>query len=155
MDITLHSARVSEIALLLELIREFYAIEHLAFNEQSLRVSLQQFISNETYGLVFIARLEDTAVGYTVLTYGFSLEFRGRTALVDELYVREEFRGRGIGRTILRYLEDFCRGQQICALHLEVDRANTRAQSLYRREGYRDHDRYLLTKRIGGEQTTE
>jgi ribosomal protein S18 acetylase RimI-like enzyme len=131
--------------------REFYAIEHLAFDEQSIRVSLRQLISNESYGRVFIARPEDGVAGYAVLTYGFSLEFRGRNALVDELYVREEFRGRGIGRSILRHLEEFCRGQQICALRLEVARANTGAQSLYRREGYMDHDRYLLTKRLGGE----
>jgi ribosomal protein S18 acetylase RimI-like enzyme len=31
-------------------------------------------------------------------------------------------------------------------LHLEVERANTAAQGVYRRAGFKDHDRYLLTK---------
>ncbi len=35
-------------------------------------------------------------------------------------------------------------------LHLEVERANARAQNVYRRQGFVDHDRYLLTKRLVG-----
>ncbi|HEX2680374.1 MAG TPA: hypothetical protein VHQ03_03690 [Candidatus Dormibacteraeota bacterium] len=34
------------------------------------------------------------------------------------------------------------------ALHLEVTHANTGAQQLYRKFGFEDHDRYLMTKRI-------
>lgn len=50
----------------------------------------------------------------------------------------------------LQRVEEVCRMEGIRALHLEVDRGNTRAQELYRRVGYRDHDRYLLTKWLEG-----
>ncbi len=39
-----------------------------------------------------------------------------------------------------------CRELGVRALHLEVERENVEAQALYRRIGYKDHDRYLLTK---------
>jgi GNAT superfamily N-acetyltransferase len=81
-----------------------------------------------------------------VLTFGFSLEFHGRNALLDELYLREEFRGRGLGRASLVRAEEICRREGIRAVHLEVDRVNVRAQEVYRKAGYKDHDRYLLTK---------
>jgi ribosomal protein S18 acetylase RimI-like enzyme len=32
------------------------------------------------------------------------------------------------------------------AIHLEVDRGNHPALELYRRIGYQDHDRFLMTK---------
>ena len=44
------------------------------------------------------------------------------------------------------FAEGVCRGRGVRALHLEVERENTRAQSIYRRAGFVDHDRYLLTK---------
>jgi ribosomal protein S18 acetylase RimI-like enzyme len=34
------------------------------------------------------------------------------------------------------------------ALHLEVERANTAAQGLYRKFGFADHERYLFTRWI-------
>lgn len=84
--------------------------------------------------------------GYIVLTFGFSLEFHGRDAFVDELYVRNGYRGHGIGKASLRLVEEVCQKEGIKALHLEVDRQNLHAQNLYRKAGYKDHDRYLLTK---------
>jgi ribosomal protein S18 acetylase RimI-like enzyme len=35
------------------------------------------------------------------------------------------------------------------ALHLEVERTNASAEALYRRRGFRDNDRRLLTKLLG------
>jgi ribosomal protein S18 acetylase RimI-like enzyme len=45
-------------------------------------------------------------------------------------------------------LEEACRSLEVQALHLEVERANTKAQAFYHKVGFEDHDRYMLTKRI-------
>lgn len=138
----------SDTAELVELMREFYAFEHIAFDEEGARSALRQILSEGRFGVVHLIRVdaEEAAAGYLVLTFGFSLEFHGRDAFIDELYLRENFRGRGIGRACIEFAAEVCRAKGIAALHLEVERANTRAQALYRREGFRDHDRYLLTK---------
>ena len=73
-------------------------------------------------------------------------EFHGRGAWVDELYVREAWRGQGLGRASLAFAEELGRRAGIKALRLEVDRGNARAQRLYRAAGFQDHDRFLLTK---------
>ena len=91
----------------------------------------------------------DPIVAYLVLCWGYSLEFGGRDAFVDELYAIPGVRGQGIGTRLLDLAEDRCRARGVTALHLEVERANTRAQDLYRRHGYFDHSRYLMTKRLG------
>ena len=46
----------------------------------------------------------------------------------------------------IRFVEDACRDLGVEALHLEVERGNTRAQTVYHKAGFADHDRYLLTK---------
>ncbi len=133
---------------LITLMREFYAVEHLAFEEAVARAALRQILHDGTLGSVYLIRSGEDAAGYVVLTFGFSLEFHGRDALVDELYLREKFRGKGLGRAALEFVEGVCRAKGMKTLHLEVDRVNTRAQEIYRKAGYRDHDRYLLTKWI-------
>jgi GNAT superfamily N-acetyltransferase len=139
-------ADASDAELLVELMREFYAFEHLAFDEGAARPALGQILRDRGLGVVHLIRAGGEAAGYLVVTFGFSLEFGGRDAFVDELFLRENFRGRGIGRASLELAEAVCREEGIGALHLEVDRVNTRAQVIYRQAGFRDHDRYLLTK---------
>lgn len=133
-------------ALLLEMMREFYRVEHLRYDEGVARACLAELRESPALGRVFLIREGEAPAGYLVLTFGYSLEFHGRDALVDELYVREAHRGRGLGTAALREAEEVCRAEGIRALHLEVDHANTRAQELYRRAGYRGHGRHLLTR---------
>jgi len=57
-------------------------------------------------------------------------------------------RGKGVGKLALAFAEDACRALGVRALHLEVERANAAAYGLYRKVGFVDHERYLLTKRL-------
>jgi GNAT superfamily N-acetyltransferase len=89
------------------------------------------------------------AVGYAAATLGFSFEYRGREAFVDELFIAEGHRGRGLGRQALELAETYCRDMGVNAIHLEVERHREPALELYRRRGFEDHGRYLLTKWLG------
>jgi ribosomal protein S18 acetylase RimI-like enzyme len=120
----------------------------MTFDASSVESALAQLLAVESLGRVWLIECDTEPAGYLVLTFGFSLEFGGRDAFVDELFVREEFRGRGLGRRAIERVERECRERGVGALHLEVERANTAAQELYRRSGFRDHDRYLMTKRL-------
>jgi ribosomal protein S18 acetylase RimI-like enzyme len=84
--------------------------------------------------------------GYCALTIGFSVEAGGHDAFVDELYVEESFRGRGIGTQALAMAEEECRRRGVRRLNLEVERHNPRAKALYERVGFKDNQRYLLHK---------
>jgi ribosomal protein S18 acetylase RimI-like enzyme len=139
-------AGASDADLLVGLMREFYAFDHIAFDEAPARSALRQILGDGRLGVVHLIRVGAETAGYLVMTFGFSLEFHGRDAFVDELYLRENFRGRGIGKACIEFAAEVCRAEGIAALHLEAERANTRAQALYRRVGFREHDRYLMTK---------
>jgi ribosomal protein S18 acetylase RimI-like enzyme len=147
-ETTFTPARPADADLLVELMRAFYEFDHIPFDEGDGRAALTQLISDERLGRVYLIRSGEEVIGYFVLTFGFSLEFKGRAAFVDELFLREGFRGRGVGRRALAFAEGQCRDAGVRALHLEVERANTNAQGLYRRAGFKDHDRYLMTKWI-------
>lgn len=150
MEANFRPAAAADVAALLPMIRALCEHDGTAFDEAAVGRALAQVIADESLGRVWVIEWGDAPAGYVVLTFGFSLEFGGRDAFVDELYVREEFRGRGLGRRAVELAERACRERGVGALHLEVERANTPAQELYRRAGFRDHDRYLLTKRLDG-----
>jgi GNAT superfamily N-acetyltransferase len=141
-------ATPADIDLLVQLMREYYAFDHLPFDEQIARPALENFVGDPTFGSVWIIQYGGESVGYLVLTLGYSLEYGGRDAFVDEIYIRERHRGRGIGQQALAFAEDVCRSLGVRALHLEVERENTNAHAVYRKVGFTDHDRYLMTKRI-------
>ena len=148
MDSTLRLAGPADIDLLLTLMPEYYAFDHLCFDAPAARAALQQILSEPSRGRVWLIQLAGTSIGYLVLTFGFSLEFHGRDAFVDELYIRAAYRRRGFGQAALRFVEAACPELGVHALHLEVERGNTNAQALYRKQGFADHDRYLLTRWI-------
>ncbi|MBS1806934.1 MAG: GNAT family N-acetyltransferase [Acidobacteria bacterium] len=146
MSLKITPAEATDIDLLVVFMRDFYEHEALQFDEEVARRALQQLIGNQFFGHVFLMEIAGEKIGYTVLTFGFSLEFHGRDAFVDELHICESHRGRGLGKQALEFLADVCRTEGIAALHLEVERVNTIAQKVYRQQGFKDHDRYLLTK---------
>ena len=118
----------------------------LPFDERMVTQTWRQFFSSAEFGRAWLFSVGDELAGYVILTLGYSFEYRGREAFVDELYVEEKFRGRGVGRRAMEFVEERARELGVNAIHLEVDRGNDAALGLYRRTGYVDHERYLMTK---------
>jgi ribosomal protein S18 acetylase RimI-like enzyme len=116
------------------------------FDEQRRRTIFDQFVRDSPYGRAWLIVEGERPAGYVVLTVSFSFEYRGCDAYIDELYIAEEHRGRGIGRQAMEFVETVARELGVNAMHLEVSRDNEAALELYRRIGYIDHGRYLMTK---------
>ena len=130
-----------------DLMLEFYAHEGLTLGERTLN-AFRMLAADEKLGRAWIIQAPDDVVGYIIVTNCFSLEFAGRYALVDELYVREGWRGRGIGARALELAAEACRELGVAAVRLEVDTWNTRAMELYRRLGFELQERYLMSRWI-------
>lgn len=146
MTVNYRVAEISDLTLLLELVQEFHKTEKLAFDEKVDRDVLANFLADPSLGQLWLIQQEYEAIGYIILTLGYSLEYRGRDAFIDEFYIRSNYRGQGIGSQTLAFVEDACRVLGVQALHLEVDFENPDAQRLYRRVGYQLHKRFLMTK---------
>jgi ribosomal protein S18 acetylase RimI-like enzyme len=144
----LRPAAESDLEVLVEMQRDFYVLERVEFDRASSLKSMRTLIDEPTLGRLLVIEDGIAAVGFMAIVFSFSLEFRGRNAFLDELYVEPHARGRGLGSEALRAAEDLCFELGVKALHLEVDRWNERAKALYHRFGFFDHDRHLMTRRI-------
>jgi ribosomal protein S18 acetylase RimI-like enzyme len=144
----LRPATPADLEAVLALHRAFFAEDGYPFREEESRANLARLLSDPGLGRLWVMDTEGEVVGYLLLAFGFSLEFRGRDAFVDELYVAPGHRGRGLGKRALALATEACRELGVRALHLEVERYKEGAHELYRRSGFVDHDRYLMTKWI-------
>ena len=118
----------------------------IRFDEPAARAAFRWFLSLPAFGRVWLLSLGSKTIGYIVLTLGFSFEFHGHDAFIDELYIDAAHRRRGVGRRAVEFVEKKAREMGVHALHLEVDPGNEPALELYRRTGYQDHHRFLMTK---------
>lgn len=136
----------ADVETLVACMREFYAIDAYPFDAAVARAALAGLVGDPALGRAWLILDGEAPIGYVVLTLGYSLEFHGRDAFVDELFIREGYRHRGVGTATLRFVEEQCPALGVHALHLEVERTNLAGQALYRKMGFRDHDRHLMTR---------
>ena len=133
---------------LLEFMQAYYAFDGHGFDREKARVALTALLRDPKLGLAWLILDGEAAVGYIVLCIGYSLEWLGRDAFVDEFYLREEYRGRGWGRAAMEFVEGAARAGGIRTLHLEVVRKNTSALQVYRKLGFAEHESTFLSKWI-------
>lgn len=152
MEITFKTATNSDRNLLLTLTKEFYQLERLTYNVEALNKCFDEIFTNKSLARIWIIYADREPAGYLVLSFGYSLEFHGRDALIDEFYIRETYRSQGIGKQTLEFVKTTCQNLGIKAVHLEVNHQNDRAKTIYQKAGFVEHDRYLMTNWMNTEK---
>jgi diamine N-acetyltransferase len=147
------AASEDDAATLLVFMREYYAFDGHGFEEAKSRVALNALLRDPSLGRVWLILDGEVSVGYIAICFGYSLEWLGRDAFVDEFYLREDYRGRGWGRRTMEFVEEAARVEGIRTLHLEVVRQNVRALEVYRKMGFREHASTFLSKWIARDAT--
>jgi len=78
---------------------------------------------------------EGELAGYCLVGKGFSPECGGKVVWIEEIYLREPFRSKGIGRSL--FAEIFKRYGAAKRFRLEVEPSNARAAALYTSLGFK------------------
>jgi GNAT superfamily N-acetyltransferase len=123
-----------------------YSQDALAFDAARARRLCRWLLANPDCGAVWLIESAGVEVGYVAITICVSLEFHGRFALLDELYLDDAGRGRGIGGEAIAFAADWARQRGLAALRLEVAGENAHALHVYRKSGFVLHDRHIMTK---------
>lgn len=131
----------------IEMAREFYhsdAVLHPIPDEYFVR-TVEEALRTDAYAEIFLFECDGETAGYGLIAKTFSQEAGGYVWWIEEAYIREKFRSRGLGREFFRYLEEQ-KGEEVTRLRLEVEEENTRAVSLYERLGYEVLDYVQMVK---------
>lgn len=97
-------------------------------------------------GLFLLAYVSGEAVGVAYLTFTWTLEHGGKSAWLEELYVKPKHRQHGVGRTMVEAVCRIAKEQGCASVDLEVEASQARAEHLYQRAGFRPHQRRRWVK---------
>ncbi|MFK8137599.1 MAG: N-acetyltransferase family protein [Bdellovibrionales bacterium] len=135
----------------------FQAIKALAKYEKLEHevVATEEMISEEVFGKnsrikVFVAEMEDGKIaGISLVFYSFST-FLGRKGIyLEDLFVYPEFRGKGIGKALLKNLAKICVSEKLGRLEWSVLDWNKPAIDFYESVGAGAQDGWTVYRLSG------
>ncbi len=115
-------------------------------NEAALRDALRKLIDDPALGRVWRIQCDGAAAGYVAVVFSHSLEFGGRVAFVDEMFVAADYRRRGVGRAALEFADSQARALGALAVMLEVSPLNKPALRLYQSLGFVPRDYSMMVR---------
>jgi ribosomal protein S18 acetylase RimI-like enzyme len=132
---------------LIGLVTAFHAEAGIEQSDEARRNGLAPLLDGIPHGVAYLIGPARAPIGYVIISFGWSVEFGGMDAIVDEIYVRPGVRGRGIASEALLALPNALSSGGVKAVHLEVDKTNEIAKKLYARAGFRPRENHIFMTR--------
>ncbi len=119
----------------IDMMRVFYASPAVLSNgsEEIFEADVENCVNESPYLEGFVFEEKDEILGYGMIAKSFSTEFGKACIWVEDLYMKPEYRGKGIGSKFFDYLEQTYTD---CIFRLEVEEENERAIHVYEKNGF-------------------
>ena len=101
MSAALTLAKPEHLERLTALCAAFHAEEGITLTDEERHAGLSPLLEGLPYGVAYLIGPPRAPIGYIVICFGWSVEFGGLDAIIDELYIRPGVRGRGIATEAL------------------------------------------------------
>lgn len=143
LNINYKIAEIADTGVISELMQEYYEYEGLKLDKLIAYARLKELIEKHELGNIWLININESTAGYVVTTNGFGLE-HGRNVTIDEFYIRDGFRGQGIGKKTIKFIKDKIYSIGITSIHTEVKRKNIKARLFWESCGFQKYDRYPM-----------
>ncbi|MGD6794982.1 N-acetyltransferase family protein [Metabacillus indicus] len=118
--------------LMYEYIVDFYQCEKPP--EKQLENLIDTLLEREK-GIQFVAQSGNNLVGFATLYFTYSTTRASEIAVMNDLYVKEEFRGKGAAEQLFKSCHTYSLKHHFAAMTWETAESNLRAQRFYDRMG--------------------
>lgn len=135
-EVIIRSMQEKDRAEVLEMMQIFYASDvviHKA-DDETLQKDISDCVGDCPYVDGYVFEIEGEIAGYGIAATGYSTEFGGVCIWLEDLYMKPEYRGHGIGRKFFEAVEEIY--TDAVRFRLEVEKENAGAVALYKRLGY-------------------
>lgn len=135
MEIKIREMAESDRDNVLEMMREFYS-SPAVFTDGSDEIFLKDIdncVNDNPYVEGYIFEGESNILGYAMIAKSFSTEFGKQCFWIEDLYIKDQYRGLGIGKKFMEFVTE---KYTDCIYRLEVEEENERAVRLYEKSGF-------------------
>ena len=135
MNLNIRKMKESDREAVVNMMRTFYHSPAVWTNgsEEIYNNDVTACVTDNPYAEGFIFEAESQMIGYGMVAKSYSTEFGKPCIWIEDLYLKEEYRGKGAGSNFFDFLEKEYPGT---IMRLEVEEDNTRAIEVYRKNGY-------------------
>ena len=135
MDIKIRKITEADSKAVFEMMRVFYSSAAVYTNgsDEIFKNDIENCLRDNPYLEGYVFESTGSVIGYAMAAKSFSTEFGKRCIWIEDLYIKEEYRGYGIGKTFLDFIEA---RYADAILRLEVEEENERAVNLYKGCGF-------------------
>ena len=119
----------------IEMMRVFYTSPavHTNGSEEIFRNDVENCINDSPYLEGYIIEDSNEIQGYAMIAKSFSTEFGKPCIWIEDLYVKDKYRGLGLGNMLIQFIT---KKFMDCIFRLEVEEENERAIKLYKKCGF-------------------
>jgi GNAT superfamily N-acetyltransferase len=148
----LRHAQETDVPLILDLIKGIAAYEKLSHEVVATEDLLEENLFGEKrFAEVVLGYENETPVGFALFFHNFST-FTGRPGLyLEDLFVYDEYRGKGYGKALLLYLAKIAQERQCSRFEWVVLDWNTPAIDFYNSLGAKQMKEWIITRVAGGD----
>jgi GNAT superfamily N-acetyltransferase len=132
-ELSLRFAQETDAELILELIRALAEFEKLSHEMVADADTLRRSLFDRRVAEVLIAEYGEAPVGFALFYHNFSTFLAKPGIYLEDLFIKPEFRGKGIGREMLAFLAKLAVERDCGRLEWAVLHWNRRAIDFYRR----------------------
>lgn len=131
----IRNMRASDKGKIIDMMRVFYASPAVMSNgsEEIFSNDVENCINDCPYLEGYVFEDNGEILGYAMAAKGFSTEFGKPCIWLEDLYIKENFRGHGIAKMFFDYIIEKYKNH---IFRLEVEEDNTRAVSVYKSAGF-------------------
>lgn len=125
----------SDKACVLDMMRVFYASPAVLSNgsEEIFHNDIDNCVGECPFVEGYVFENEQGILGYAMVAKSFSTEYGKPCIWIEDLYLKPEYRGLGIGSSFFKFIEKKYKGS---LFRLEVEEENERAVAVYKKNGF-------------------
>ena len=135
MDTSIRLMTSEDKSIVMEMMHVFYASPAVLSNgsEEIFSNDIENCVNDSPYLEGYIFEDSKEVQGYAMVAKSFSTEFGKPCIWIEDLYIKDEYRGLGIGSKFF----DFIQEKYVdCIFRLEVEEENERAIKVYEKNGF-------------------
>lgn len=110
--------------------QKFYNVSEI--NSAKNKEFIRNIINKPSDGVIHIYILDSKIVGFTTIYFSYASTICERIGVLNDLFVKEDFRRKGIARELLKHAKDFTLSKNIFYLRWTTQQSNVKAQQLYK-----------------------
>lgn len=134
-NISIREITVSDKEEYIGMAEDFYSSDAVSHKipRENFEKAFDAAINKNPHIKLYILEINGETAGYAAIAATFTTEGGGNTLWLDELYIKSEYRGNGLGRGLIDFLK---KDESVKRIRLEITPENKRAEKLYISEGF-------------------